>query len=139
MLLDLRHEFFGAEGGAGVVVVAGLFLLSEDRAPGSARMTQVDIRKYDPAAHVFGAPRTLVDEAVAEPVAGGALYENQETGHLAVAWPRYTASGEPMMQLWTSTTGGKTWSGPTDIAIIASGYAQADASRGCWCACVGVS
>jgi hypothetical protein len=108
---------------------AGLFLLSEDPAPGTARITQVDIRKYDPAAHVFGAPRVLVDEAVAEPVAGGALYENQETGHLAVAWPRYTASGEPMMQLWTSTTGGKTWSGPTDIAVIASGYAQADNAR----------
>ena len=90
---------------------AGLFLLSEDRAPGSAKITHVDVRKYDPAAHVFGAPRTLVDEAVADPVAGGALYENQETGHLAVAWPRYTASGKPMMQLWTSTMGGKTWSG----------------------------
>ena len=36
-------------------------------------MTQVDIRKYDPAAHVFGAPKVLADEAVAEPVAGGAL------------------------------------------------------------------
>ncbi len=108
---------------------AGLFLLSEDRAPGSASMTQVDVRKYDPAAHVFGAPKVLAEVAVAEPVAGGALDENQETGDLAVAWPRYTASGRPMMQLWTSTTGGKTWSGPTDIATIAPGYAQADNAR----------
>ena len=70
-----------------------------------------------------------MDEPFAEPDAGGALYENQKTGALAVAWPQYTASGKPMMQLWTSTTGGKTWSGPTDIATIAAGYAQADNAR----------
>jgi hypothetical protein len=108
---------------------AGLFLLTEDRAPGSAGITEVDIRKYDPAAHVFGAHRTLADEPFAKPDAGGALYENQKTGELAVAWPQYPADGTPNMQLWTSTTGGKTWSGPMDIATIAAGYAQADNAR----------
>lgn len=108
---------------------AGLFLLSEDRAPGSAAITEVDIRKYDPAAHVFGAPKALVDEPFAEPDVGGALYENQKTGALAVAWPQFSASGKAVMQLWTSTTGGKSWSGPTDIATIAFGYAQADNAR----------
>jgi hypothetical protein len=70
-----------------------------------------------------------VEGSAADPVLGGALYENQKTGELAVAWPRYTAGGKAMMQLWTSTTVGKTWSGPTDIATIAPGYAQSDNAR----------
>jgi hypothetical protein len=108
---------------------AGLFMLSEDRSAGSAAVTQVDVRKYAPDAHVFGAPKALVEGSAADPVLGGALYENQKTGELAVAWPRYTAGGKAMMQLWTSTTVGKTWSGPTDIATIAPGYAQSDNAR----------
>ena len=95
---------------------AGLFLLSQDRPPTGSGQLYVDIRKYDPATAIFGAPTTLAHVPPSTEYDGGALYEDPVTGEVVVAWPGDAGAGPAGGAVWTSSDGGSVWSGPISLS-----------------------
>ncbi len=104
---------------------SGLYLLSQDFTTASAPFpAKLDVRKWDPATHTFGAP-TLVarDSSTTVSTVLGGLGEDAATGALYVAWPGNVASeGGYVMRLWTSSNEGKTFSGPRYVSTIGAGF-----------------
>ena len=100
----------------------GLFLLSEDSG-GASKPLRLHLRKWDPSTHTFGSLTFvgLVANDMDSANQGG-LAEDAATGALYVAWPGHDANGNYVMYLWTSTNGGKAFSGPTTVADINSAY-----------------
>jgi len=100
----------------------GLFLLSEDSS-GAAKPLRLDVRRWGPSTHTFGAPAFVGlvanDTNATNP---GGFGEDASTGALYVAWPGYGAGGAYVMQLWTSANRGKTFSGPATVADIGDAY-----------------
>jgi hypothetical protein len=94
----------------------GLFLLSEDAA-GNSEM--LELRKWDASSHSFGAPTTVFKYASGvDATEQGGFTEDDATGALYVAWPN--AAG--VIQLWTSTDGGKAFAGPVQVGRYPGGY-----------------
>jgi hypothetical protein len=110
---------------------AGLFMLSSDSLHTGAEPTAVDIRKYDPSTHTFGAPLTLTNHPAdtADLFTGGGLGENYDTGELAAVWPQFSASGASRMRLYLSTDGGARFSPAQYIATVGGSYRDMDNAR----------
>jgi hypothetical protein len=103
---------------------SGLFLVSEDYAAGSNEPNVLDVRKYSGSS--FGPPVTLASHTAAGLFEGGAVAESPG-GRLAVAWPGTRAADQAsVMHLFTSTDGGASFGGATDVAHLSSGYAIGD-------------
>jgi hypothetical protein len=108
----------------------GLFMLSEDSV-NTSQPTAVDVRKYNPATHLFGAPLTLADNPAntPDPFGGGGLAENYETGELAAVWPQFDEGGASLMRLYLSTDGGTRFSPAQYVATVGSSYLAMDNAR----------
>jgi hypothetical protein len=105
----------------------GLFILTTDIAAGAQAGSQpsvVAVREYDPSSGTFG-PRDILTNLstnAATLFASGDVFENPDNGDLYVVQPVVLGNGSYVMQLWDSSDGGKTFTGPSDIASIGSGY-----------------
>jgi hypothetical protein len=100
----------------------GLFLLSEDGSR-AGKSWRLNVRKWDGLTHTFGALTFIA--SVPNDVHGtneGGFGEDTSTGALYVGWPRRDASGNYVMDLWTSASGGTVFSGPTSVGRIAGAY-----------------
>jgi hypothetical protein len=101
----------------------GLYLLSEDgNSQGTAKMLKLDVRKWNATSHKFGSAQ-LVQSIPNDASAGdqGGFGEDASTGALVVAWPVHT-KGNLVIDLWTSSNGGTTFTGPTDIATVKGAF-----------------
>jgi hypothetical protein len=104
----------------------GLFLVSEDYVGSPTNVNKplrLDVRKWNPAKEIFGAP-TLVAMV---PNSGigldeGGLAEDNSTGALTVAWPMETKSGDSVMNIWTSSNAGASFSRPTSVGSVGGEY-----------------
>jgi hypothetical protein len=104
---------------------SGLYLLSQDYATASASTpTKLDVRKWNPATHAFGAPTVVVrDSSTTVSTALGGFGVDSATGALYVAWPGNVASeGGFVMRLWVSSNKGKTFGRPRYVSRIGEGY-----------------
>jgi hypothetical protein len=101
----------------------GLFLLSEDAGSSAAKPLRLHVRKWDHATHKFG-PATLVGTVPNDANASnqGGFTEDRTTGELIVAWPDYGPGHKYEMRMWTSATGGASFSSPTTASQIGAGY-----------------
>jgi hypothetical protein len=110
---------------------AGLFMLSSDSLHSGAEPTAVDIRKYNPSTHTFGAPLTLISHPAdtADLFTGGGLGENYDTGELAAVWPQFSGSATSLMRLYLSTDGGTRFSPAQYIATVGGSYRDMDNAR----------
>ena len=104
---------------------AGLFLLSEDSGATASSPYKLDVRKWGPTAHAFGAPTLVatVPSGVGSNAEGG-FTEDTQSGALYVAWPAAGPAGSYVMNVWVSRDGGKTFAGPTAVGTFAFGYAS---------------
>lgn len=100
----------------------GLFLLSEDFAPGSTPTSastpdRVDVRHYDAANGVFGNPV----QAEIDPLPntyGGRMFQTPGTGKLLIGFPGpENGANQQTVQLITSTDGGAHFSAPTNVGL----------------------
>ena len=109
----------------------GLFMLSSDSVHAGAEPTAVDIRKYNPSTHAFGAPHALAHDpaSTAYLFTGGGLGENSHTGELAAVWPRFSGNGASLMRLYLSTDGGARFSPAQYVATVADSYRAMDNAR----------
>ena len=100
----------------------GLFLLSEDDGAPGSNTFKIDVRKWNPTSHIFGAPTLVatIPTGIYTENAGG-LAEDASTGALTVAWPTFDSGGAQVLQTWTSTNGGATFSAPTTVTAT-DGY-----------------
>jgi hypothetical protein len=104
---------------------SGLYLLSQDYATAKASIpTRLDVRKWDPATHAFGAPAVVVrDSSTTVSTALGGFGVDSATGALYVAWPGNVASeGGYVMRLWVSSNKGKTFGRPRYVSKIGEGF-----------------
>lgn len=101
----------------------GLYLLSEDSGATSSDPLKLDVRVWDSTRETFGSPTfvALVPNDINATNEGG-FTEDSSTGALSVAWPMETADGSYVMDTWTSTDNGATFSGATTVAPIAASY-----------------
>jgi hypothetical protein len=101
----------------------GLFLLSEDNGSKASKPLQLHVRKWNPSTHAFGKPTTVASVPNNINAANqGGFTEDSSTGALTVAWPEAGPKGTYVMDLWTSTDGGSTWSGSSTVATIDDTY-----------------
>jgi hypothetical protein len=100
---------------------SGLFLVTEDTAPGADRPTVVTVRKDDGTS--FGAPiATLSADGASDLFEGGAAAQSPG-GRLAVLWPGVRAGDNlKVLRLFTSTDRGASFS-ESDVAALGDGYA----------------
>ncbi len=101
----------------------GLYLLSEDDGSTPAKPLQLHVRKWDATTHTFGVPSLVatVPQGVDATDEGG-FGEDATTGALYVAWPGTDSAGRDVMDLWISASGGRTFSGPTELATRIGSY-----------------
>ncbi len=106
----------------------GLFLLSEDfhGSPAKAKKIYLDVRKWDPTSHKFGAPTlvTTIPNDISATNEGG-FSEDASNGTLTVVWPKETSGGGYDMEMWNSTNGGSSFSSATDLAPVNYAYGAA--------------
>jgi hypothetical protein len=102
----------------------GLFLLSQDLVGNkSSQVLRLDVRKWNPSTHAFDPPTVVVHyPASTGSTELGGLGEDSKTGALYVAWEAQNSKGDYVLQLWTSTNGGKRWSAPVDVAATPFGF-----------------
>jgi hypothetical protein len=73
---------------------SGLYLLSEEPVgSGSSSSTELDVRRWNPTTHAFGAPVVVKDTTSGDSDDEGGLAVDATTGALNVAWPGQTADG----------------------------------------------
>jgi hypothetical protein len=100
----------------------GLFLLSLDPRSGPDKPLHLDVRRWDPSTKTFGPPTqlTTIPDSTDAGDEGG-ITEDNSTGSVTVAWPITTATGV-VMDVWTSTDHGTSFSGPLAVADVGYGY-----------------
>jgi hypothetical protein len=104
----------------------GLFLLSEDyTSPSEESPSKLDVRKWNPTTHEFGAPVTVVnDPASVESTDQGGFAEDTATGALYVAWPGTVSSeGGAVMRVWYSNAADTSFTGPKYVSTVPCCYA----------------
>jgi hypothetical protein len=97
----------------------GLFLASLDYGGGSGQPNLLDVRRFGGSS--FGAPVTLAEKATAGLFEGGAIAESPDGSRVAVVWPA-SRNGNSVMDLFTSTDGGGSFSSASPVAPLESGY-----------------
>jgi hypothetical protein len=103
----------------------GLYLLSEDYVgspSNSSKPLHLDVRRWNPKTKSFGQP-TLVTTVPNDINASneGGFTEDATTGRLTVAWPKETASGSYVMDVWSAKPG-HAFGKPSRVATIPGGY-----------------
>jgi hypothetical protein len=104
---------------------SGLYLLSQDYTSATAPYpAKLDVRKWNPATHAFGAPALVArDSSTTVSTALGGFGEDSATGALYVAWPGNVASeGGFVMRLWVSSNRGKSFGRPRYVSRIGAGF-----------------
>ena len=101
----------------------GLFLVSQDYAPGEGDPRLLDVRRYDGSN--FEAPHTLAVDGALSLFSGGAIAQSPG-GRLAVAWPGVRGGDQTdVMRLFASGDGGATYA-ESDVARVGADYLPGD-------------
>lgn len=94
-------------------------MASLDYGSGSSEANILDVRKFSGTS--FGAPLTLTSKAAAGLFDAGSIAESPNGSHVAVVWPA-SSGGNSVMDLFSSTNYGASFSAASDVAPIGNGY-----------------
>ncbi len=104
---------------------SGLFLASQDYAPGGQYPTVLDVRKYGVGS--FGAPITLANDPEIGLFNGGSIDQSASGSQVAVVWPgERPGDRSKVMRLYLSGNGGASFGGEVDIGHVGTAYAIGD-------------